>query len=78
MCLHAKCFSLSLKGLCDPEGQVPFLTEDAVSCLHQHHHPSGTGSGTVGGWVEAEGLALLILCSAPGEREREWERKEGS
>lgn len=44
-------------------GGVPCLAEDAVSCLHQHHHPSGTGLGTVGGWVEAEGLALLILCS---------------
>lgn len=55
----------------DPEGGFSFLAEVAVSCLHQHHHPSGTGSGTVEGWAR---LALLILCSRIS-RPRGLERK---
>lgn len=67
--LHAKGCCLSLKDLRDPRGEFPFLAEDSVSCLHQHHHPSGTGSGTVGGWVETEGL---ILCSGT----RDWKGRQ--
>lgn len=58
--LHAKGCCLSLKDLRDPRGEFPFLAEDSVSCLHQHHHPSGTGSGTVGGWVETRVLSCAL------------------